>query len=152
MSERSDGIDAGAARLVALDWGTTTLRAFLLGDEGAVLNSRSEAWGIMQLPSGGFPAAFEDMIGAWRSLAQHVPVIASGMIGSAQGWVEAPYCRSPAGAAELARSLAPAGGGRLLVVPGVMQEGDAPNVMRGEETQIVGALAAHPELAERSLL
>jgi len=152
MSEPDRGVDTPPARLIALDWGTSALRAYLLGDDGAVLDTRSEAWGIMQLPSGGFPAAFEGVTDEWRRFAPGLPAIASGMVGSAQGWVEAPYCNAPAGSAELAGALASAADGRLFIVPGVVQDGGAPNVMRGEETQIVGALAARPDLAERSLL
>src|SRR5688572_11198103 len=94
-----------AARLIALDWGTTALRAYLLGDDGTVLDDRSEPWGIMQLPDRDFGAAFQRMAGSWLASVPGIQVLASGMIGSAQGWVEAPYCASPAGASELARSL-----------------------------------------------
>src|SRR5687768_16445682 len=86
-----------AARLIALDWGTTALRAYLLGDDGAVLGERSEPWGIMQLPERDFGAAFRRITGDWLVAAPDVQALASGMIGSAQGWVEAPYCASPAG-------------------------------------------------------
>ena len=80
--------------------------------------------------------------------------IASGMIGSAQGWREAPYCQAPAGAAELAAGLVPVetGSGPLFIVPGVRRGGRNPNVMRGEETQILGALSLAPDLAENSLV
>jgi 2-dehydro-3-deoxygalactonokinase len=140
------------ALLIALDWGTSALRAYLMGVNGAVLESRTEPWGIMQLPAGGFAAAFDGVTSEWRVRAPQAPVVASGMVGSAQGWSEAPYCPTPAGASELARALARAGGGRLAIVPGVVQRGDPPNVMRGEETQIVGAFAMHPELAEEGTL
>jgi 2-dehydro-3-deoxygalactonokinase len=141
-----------ARRLIALDWGTSALRAYLLGDGGVVLASRSEPWGIMQLPQGDFAAAFRGVTDEWLSQSSDVQVLAAGMIGSAQGWVEVPYCPAPAGVAELARSIVRVPAGPLSIVPGVSQAGDAPNVMRGEETQIVGALAQHPELRGRSLL
>jgi 2-dehydro-3-deoxygalactonokinase len=152
MSEPDETFDRRSARLIALDWGTSALRAYLLGTDGVVLASRAEAWGIMRLPSGGFPAAFAAVTDEWRRLAPAIPVIACGMVGSAQGWVEAPYCPAPAGAAELARALVSAGGDQLLIVPGVLQQGIAPNVMRGEETQIIGTLVVRPDLSERSLL
>jgi 2-dehydro-3-deoxygalactonokinase len=139
--------------LIALDWGTTSLRAYLLAADGTtVLDRRAEPWGIMRLPEGGFAAAFDRVTGGWRARAPEVGAVAAGMVGSAQGWVEVPYCPAPAGAAELAAALAPAHGGVLHVVPGVARLGDAPDVMRGEETQVVGALALRPDLAERSLL
>jgi 2-dehydro-3-deoxygalactonokinase len=142
--------------LIALDWGTTSLRAYLLGDSGTtVLDERAEPWGVMHLPDGGFAAAFERVTGAWRARVPGVPCVAAGMVGSAQGWVQAPYVPCPAGGGELAAGLAPVHDGAtaaLHVVPGVSQSGERPDVMRGEETQVVGALALHPELAERSLL
>jgi 2-dehydro-3-deoxygalactonokinase len=140
--------------LIALDWGTTSLRAYLLAADGAVLEERAEPWGILRVPDGDFAAALGHVTREWRARWPALPAIASGMIGSAQGWVQAPYCRCPAGVDDLAAALVSAGGGVLRVVPGVTRaEGsDPPDVMRGEETQIVGALALHPALAERSLV
>src|SRR5215213_2686736 len=94
-----------APRLIALDWGTSALRAYLLGDDGTVLESRGEPWGIMQLPQGGFAGAFRHITRDWMTRAPGVPVLASGMVGSAQGWVNVPYCAAPAGTAELARAI-----------------------------------------------
>jgi len=131
-------------RLIALDWGTSSLRAWLLGDEGAVLAEQSAPLGILKVPNGDFAAAFRDVCGDW--LAHSPPAIASGMIGSRQGWVEAPYAPCPAGFEALARGLAwvEAGGARLGFVPGVscVDASGVPDVMRGEETQVFGALDA----------
>jgi 2-dehydro-3-deoxygalactonokinase len=146
------GSDDRSARLIALDWGTTSLRAYLLGDAGSVLESRSESWGIMQLPAGGFAEAFRLVTRDWRSRFADLPAIASGMVGSAQGWVEVAYCSAPTGVDALARSLAQVPAGPLSIVPGIAQLGDPPNVMRGEETQIVGAIALAPKLSAHSLL
>jgi len=131
-------------RLVALDWGTSSLRAWLLGDGGAMLAEKSAPLGILKVPNGDFAAVFRDVCGDW--LAHPRPAIASGMIGSRQGWVEAPYAPCPAGFEALARGLAwaEAGGARLAIVPGVscVDASEAPDVMRGEETQVFGALGA----------
>ena len=143
---------ARSPALIALDWGTSSLRAYLLGPDGAVLDSRSAPQGIMQVPGGDFAAVFEAVTGEWRRRWPELRSIAAGMIGSAQGWVEAPYLPCPAGPEELAGGLVPVPGGALLVVPGVARYGEAPNVMRGEETQIAGALALDPALGEGSLL
>ncbi|TPG47235.1 2-dehydro-3-deoxygalactonokinase [Roseomonas nepalensis] len=129
-----------APRLIALDWGTSSLRSYLLGDGGAVLDTRRLPLGIMQVEGGDFAGAFAKAAGDWRARWPGLPAIAAGMIGSAQGWVEAPYAPVPAGLDELARGLVPVPGAGLHIVPGVVQRGDAPNVMRGEETQIAGAL------------
>ncbi|TKC90969.1 2-dehydro-3-deoxygalactonokinase [Trinickia terrae] len=136
------------AALIALDWGTTSLRAYLLDASGNVLATCASAAGIMNLPrsvsAGGFDAAFEDACGVWLDRAPRVPVIAAGMVGSAQGWAEVPYVDAPADADTLAAGIVRVGTDRgvaLHIVPGVIQRGELPNVMRGEETQIVGALA-----------
>ncbi len=144
-----------APRLVALDWGTSSLRAFLMGDGGTVLESRATPRGIMQVPPGDFPAVFAETVGDWLRATPGLPVLASGMIGSAQGWKEAPYCQGPTGLGDLAAQLVavPAGPGWTLhVVPGIAMAEPRPEVMRGEETQIFGALFQHPALRAEALL
>jgi 2-dehydro-3-deoxygalactonokinase len=131
-------------RLVALDWGTSSLRAWLLGDDGAVLADKSAPLGILKVPDGDFAAVFRDVCGEW--LARPLPAIACGMIGSRQGWVEAPYAACPAGFDALTGGFAWAAvggdGARLAIVPGVRcaDARGVPDVMRGEETQVFGAL------------
>jgi 2-dehydro-3-deoxygalactonokinase len=137
-----------SGRLVALDWGSSSLRAYLLGERGRIVDRRAEPWGILQLPEGDFRGAFDRITADWRTVSNALPAIASGMIGSAQGWVAAPYVDLPAGAEQLARRLASVPGTALRIVPGLAQIGASPDVMRGEETQIVGALAADPGLAD----
>jgi 2-dehydro-3-deoxygalactonokinase len=141
-----------APGLIALDWGTSSLRAYLLASDGTVLESRAENWGIMHVPDNDFASAFEQVTRPWRARWPELKAIASGMIGSAQGWVQVPYCACPAGIEELAAALVSVRDGALHIVPGIARFGDAPNMMRGEESQIAGALTLHPELAARSLL
>lgn len=144
---------ATAPALIGLDWGTTSLRAYLLATDGAVIERRAEAWGIMRLPDGGFPAAFAGVTRGWRDAHPRLPAVAAGMVGSAQGWVPAPYCPAPAGADELAARLTEIPRAALHVIPGVSRfDADPPDVMRGEETQVVGALGLHPELWHDSTL
>lgn len=133
--------------LIALDWGTTSLRTARIAPDGTVLDERHlGAQGIMHVPAGGFPAAFVQAIAGWP-LAPGTRVLACGMVGSRQGWLEAPYCPCPAGAAEIGQALAwipdAAPGVRLGIVPGLCtQDADGvPDVLRGEETQVLGALA-----------
>jgi len=140
------------ARLVALDWGSSSFRAYLLGDDGRILERRAEPWGILQLPERDFRGAFDRITAGWSSASAPLAAIASGMIGSAQGWVEASYVDVPAGAEQLARELTPVPGTPIRIVPGLAQRGAAPDVMRGEETQIVGALAAEPGFADGVLV
>ena len=129
-----------SARLIGLDWGTTSCRAYLVGADGAVLERVTDGAGILKVENGAFGAALDAMTADWERL----PVILSGMIGSRQGWREAPYARCPAGADDIVRALArfDHAGRPVALVPGLAVENDAmPDVMRGEETQILGALA-----------
>lgn len=133
--------------LVGLDWGTTSLRAYLMGGDGAILERQASAAGILQVGEAGFEGTFERHVGAWLEAAPNLPVILSGMIGSRQGWVEVPYLTCPAAPDAIAGHLhrLPAARGRALAfVPGLLVEGDIPDVMRGEETELVGAIAEQP--------
>lgn len=86
---------ASTPALIGLDWGTTSLRAYLFAADGSVLDTRALAAGVMSLPDAPgaspqqtFDAAFERACGAWLDRAPHVPALAAGMVGSAQGWRE----------------------------------------------------------------
>ncbi|MBI6946278.1 2-dehydro-3-deoxygalactonokinase [Pseudomonas koreensis] len=154
------------AQLIALDWGTTSLRAYKLAAGGVVLEQRALSSGIMQLPktprvihggecADGFELAFEEACGDWLDAQPDLPVIACGMVGSAQGWREAAYCETPANVANLGNSLqtlVSLRGTRVHIVPGVIQRSRLPNVMRGEETQVLGVLQNLPAEAGGDLL
>ncbi|WP_138466157.1 2-dehydro-3-deoxygalactonokinase [Poseidonocella sp. HB161398] len=145
--------------LIALDWGTSSLRAYRMGAAGEILETRSSGAGIQHLPApgeDGFEAAFEAICGDWLAAAP-VPVVAAGMVGSAQGWREVPYLRCPAGPDALAGAslgFETRAGHRVTIAPGLIHdpEGGTPDVMRGEEIQIAGTLAAHPEAARDALI
>ncbi|RYF15728.1 MAG: 2-dehydro-3-deoxygalactonokinase [Comamonadaceae bacterium] len=125
--------------LVAVDWGTSSLRAARIAGDGSVLEERSSARGILTVPAGGFPQVLRDTCGDW--LAGDTLCLVSGMAGSRQGWREAPYCACPAGFAELAQHLAWIEPGRIALVPGLSYEvAGVPDVMRGEEVQVFGAM------------
>ncbi|WP_223508042.1 MULTISPECIES: 2-dehydro-3-deoxygalactonokinase [unclassified Pseudomonas] len=142
------------AQLIALDWGTTSLRAYKLAEGGQVLEQRSLSSGIMQLPKApriiggrecadGFELAFDEACGDWLDAQPDLPVIACGMVGSAQGWSEAAYRDTPANVATLGTSLQTVRSRRgvdVHIVPGVIERSPLPNVMRGEETQVLGVL------------
>lgn len=145
MSAAVSGAE-GLPRLIALDWGTSNLRARLLGDGGSVLDERQAAAGVMAVPDRRFAEALLSLCGDWLAVRPQLACIASGMIGSRQGWVEAPYLACPAGLAEAAAQLVRVSFGegdrhRLHIVPGLRCEGaDGQfDVMRGEETQLWGA-------------
>ena len=126
-------------QLVALDWGTSSLRGALLAAGGEVLEEQTFARGILTVDKGGFPAVFESCFGGWLS-GTSLCLIA-GMAGSQQGWMEAPYCPCPAGFTDIAAQLAWVEPGRVAIVPGLsIDKNGIPDVMRGEETQVFGAL------------
>ncbi len=136
------------AQLIALDWGTTNLRVSLLGAGGQVLDSRAAPGGVMAVPERRFEAALMALAGDWI-VSHGCPLIASGMVGSRQGWQEAPYVQCPAGLPEVAMRLTRIPlqtGATLHIVPGLSCIGTdgQHDVMRGEETQLWGAaLPAH---------
>ena len=143
--------------LIALDWGTSSLRAWLLGDDGAVLDSRTSADGIMQVTGGAYARVYIDSVGDWLAAHAGLPAIACGMVGSRSGWQETPYVTAPVAPKTLAEQLVPVATehGPVHIVPGVSQPSSAKqlaDVMRGEETQILGALSAEPGLAASAWL
>ena len=122
--------------MIAVDWGTTSLRAYRLDGNGEVLDARASNKGILALPPG--PQVLEGELQDWLDDG---PIVMSGMVGSRQGWVEAPYVECPAGLAELAPALKEVRWStrRAWIVPGVVCRGAVPDVMRGEEVQVLGA-------------
>ncbi|MBC7376241.1 MAG: 2-dehydro-3-deoxygalactonokinase, partial [Burkholderiaceae bacterium] len=129
-----------ARTLLAVDWGTSSLRGALLDHQGRVMEERTFARGILTVPPGGFSAVFEACFGDWTKAGDILCLIA-GMAGSQQGWMQAPYCSSPAGFDEIASQLTWIQPGRIAIVPGLRCDNDGiPDVMRGEETQVFGAL------------
>jgi 2-dehydro-3-deoxygalactonokinase len=145
------------ARLLAVDWGSTRLRAYLLGAGGAVLDTRSSEAGASTLGAGGgFESALHSVTADWLHEHPGLPAVACGMVGSAHGWREAPYAECPIELAGLyvhAVSV-PWVGGELKILPGLTwREADGtPDVMRGEETQIAGVLAGRPQEASDAML
>jgi 2-dehydro-3-deoxygalactonokinase len=143
--------------LVALDWGTSSLRGWLLDGTGRVLDRRESAQGILSVADNRFREAMDGFCGSWFDRRPSVPVIACGMIGSRQGWREAPYLETPARPDALADGLTVLDelAGRVFrVVPGLSTRlpGGSPDVIRGEETQVFGAMAnCGPEQAGRAL-
>lgn len=128
--------------LVGVDWGTSSFRAFLIGAQGEVIDGISSPEGIMQVAGQPFEAVLNRLIGPWVAQSK-LPILASGMITSRNGWVETPYAVMPLGACGLASALVPyatANGGLVHFVTGASTEhAGGPDVMRGEETQIIGA-------------
>lgn len=145
--------DLANAALVVVDWGTSRLRAMLVDAAGGVLAEAESNDGIGSLTAGGHEAAFERAVRDWPQL----PAVMAGMIGSRQGWHEAQYLECPAtpqAIAAAASRFTTSTGRDIVIVPGLMlraadRDGD---VMRGEETQIIGLLEHEPGFAGVAIL
>jgi len=128
--------------MIGIDWGTTAMRAFRLENQH-ILERREAPLGISSVGAGGFERALRDTVGDWLEAGES-GVLMCGMVGSRQGWREAPYVGCPAGADALAAGLLPVAfpGATVAIVPGVQGRDAAgvPEVMRGEETQLVGLM------------
>jgi 2-dehydro-3-deoxygalactonokinase len=127
---------------IALDWGTTSFRAYHVDGQGKVINEFADAEGILAVKDGAFEAVLESHIGSWDKL---LPVVASGMITSRQGWIERPYVDCPASAADLAKAihLHKTSSGRLIhFITGLHLKSPSigHDVMRSEEVQVFGSL------------
>jgi 2-dehydro-3-deoxygalactonokinase len=126
-----------AEGFIAVDWGTTNRRAYLIGPGGERQGEMEDELGILSVTKGGFGPA----VAALTERLGDRPLLMAGMIGSNRGWVETPYVPCPAGAAELAAGIHWVEAGRIGIVPGLCwSQGDEADVMRGEEAQIVGAV------------
>jgi 2-dehydro-3-deoxygalactonokinase len=128
--------------MIAVDWGTSSLRAYRLDDEGNILDRRRSDRGVLSC-DGHFAAELARQIDGWDDAC----IMLCGMIGSRSGWMEVPYVECPSGERQIAASIVGLEGkpeafaGRdLLIVPGMIDQSSSPvaDVMRGEETQIVG--------------
>jgi 2-dehydro-3-deoxygalactonokinase len=129
---------------IALDWGTSSFRAYEVDGAGKVLNQVSAPGGILAVKDQKFEETLESHIGAWDKA---LPIVASGMITSRQGWVECAYAQCPAGASDLAKSLhvhTTASRRKVHFITGLHYKSPSigHDVIRGEETQVVGSLAS----------
>jgi 2-dehydro-3-deoxygalactonokinase len=130
--------------MIGIDWGTTSFRAFRVGRDGTIRDRRAGPKGILNVPDGRFGDTLREEIGPWLAGGED-RVMLSGMIGSRQGWIEAPYLPCPAGPSELAGALIDIGfdWARVKLVPGLsgLDCSGVAEVMRGEETQVLGVAA-----------
>ncbi|MGE0004021.1 MAG: 2-dehydro-3-deoxygalactonokinase [Parvibaculaceae bacterium] len=141
--------------MIAVDWGTTNRRAWALARTGRVLAERGDGEGLLAVKARGFVRSFADFAQPWLVDGRSLPVVMCGMVGSKLGWAEAPYIDAPADLGDLARHLHPVpfdGAARIVIVPGVScVERGVPDVMRGEECQVLAVLADR-RLREAALL
>jgi 2-dehydro-3-deoxygalactonokinase len=128
--------------LIAIDWGSSSFRAYLMAPNGDILDEVASGDGIGRVAASAYPATLKRLIGRWLEAHPSLPVVASGMVGSRHGWREAAYVKCPAGPREVATQLTPvdADGRRVHLAAGLsyVDEAAQPDVMRGEETEIFG--------------
>lgn len=135
------------AEWIAVDWGTTNLRVWIMGPNGVVVDHLSSDQGMGTLTPDAFEPALLGLIDGYLSPDHVTPVFCCGMVGARQGWAEAPYANVPTKPAQYDQALAvPSADSRISVhiLPGLSQSHPA-DVMRGEETQIAGYLAQNPD-------
>ena len=133
MSGRTDWADG----FIAVDWGTTNRRAYLIDGGGEGSGEFEDGKGLLSVPPGGFQQA----VGEIRERLGDRPMLLAGMIGSNRGWVEAPYVGCPAGIGDLAANVVKPSES-VAIVPGVSFSDGRADVMRGEEVQLLGAIEA----------
>lgn len=128
--------------MIAIDWGLTSFRAWRLGADGGIAAALAAPRGIRGIAAGGFAAVLDELLSPWPGAAAE-PALLCGMVGSRQGWAEAPYAPCPARAGDIAAALMPVPGrDGSFIVPGLSCRNDGvADVMRGEETQILGVMA-----------
>lgn len=127
-------------QLAAIDWGTSSFRAWLLDHNGEILRQVATKQGILQPRTCSFAALLRENL-AQLQIPEKTAIIASGMITSSNGWRETPYLPCPAGTAALASNLVHHNCpdiGEIWFVPGISQHHPEPDIMRGEETQLAG--------------
>lgn len=137
---------------VAVDWGTSNLRAWGMTDTGEAIASASSDKGMGKLAPHEFTTALEAVLAQMaRGTGRKVDVVACGMAGARQGWLEAPYLETPTDLGLLGRGAVhpkmPDERVVVSILPGVCQRDGGENVMRGEETQLLGLAAVVPDYA-----
>lgn len=129
------------SRYIAIDWGSTNLRAWLYQDDQC-LESRQSAAGVTRLNGESPAAVFSEITRGWRDGA--TPAVLAGMVGSNVGWKVAPYLPVPVDFSAIGQQLTSVGD-KVWIIPGLSVSRDAnQNVMRGEETQLLGARMIAP--------
>ncbi|HKN30380.1 MAG TPA: 2-dehydro-3-deoxygalactonokinase [Roseiarcus sp.] len=133
---------ASAPALIAVDWGSSSFRAYLMARDGALVDEIASADGVSTVAPGGFAETLRRLVGGWLDAHDNLPIVASGMVGSRHGWREAPYVKCPADRRDIAAGIVPVQAGARVVhlAPGLSYEDEngEPDVMRGEEVEILG--------------
>jgi 2-dehydro-3-deoxygalactonokinase len=143
LSAAAPSQSSAPAAFVAVDWGTSSFRAWLMSTDGKALAESRGAEGMLHCAAAGFAPVLEDHL-ARLGAPDGIPVVICGMAGARQGWLEAPYLKTPTRLDALHEgAVRLSGGGDIRILPGIAQaRAERPDVMRGEETQLLGVTAA----------
>ena len=132
---------------IAVDWGTSNVRAWRIGGEGDVVSSDSSDKGMAQLEPQEFEAALLELVGGWLNTDRRTEVLICGMAGAKTGWVEAPYRSAPCPPLARGETASPRVRDprlEICIAPGIKTDNPGYDVMRGEEIQVAGYLAGSP--------
>ncbi len=141
---------------IAVDWGTTNFRAFLINHHD-IEDRLSAPLGLLQVAGRQFASTLQSLLNGWLTQHGSLPILMAGMVGSQQGWADVPYVTLPACAGDFAAHTAEVAtpwGSRCHIVAGATCESEwgFPDVMRGEEVQLLGLAELHPATAHRVIL
>ncbi len=137
-----------APALIGVDWGTSSFRAYLIDANAEIISVVDAPEGILTVKDQDFEGTFERLLSDWLGAYPLVPVILSGMITSRNGWHEVEYTQLPAKIHSIASNVVPfdtTQGRKIYFVGGLVanEKGAAPDVIRGEETELIGQIIEH---------
>ncbi|WP_158969945.1 2-dehydro-3-deoxygalactonokinase [Paraglaciecola sp. L3A3] len=135
-----------AVNWISVDWGTTNFRACLIGPSGEVVDRINADKGFLSVAAEGFEQVLTDLLQPWLVKYKQLPILMAGMVGSKNGWKEAPYVNTPLNIQKLVKGqsiFSLSRGNKVLIIPGVchLDVNDREDVMRGEEVQVFGLAA-----------
>ncbi|MCY9802596.1 2-dehydro-3-deoxygalactonokinase [Vibrio scophthalmi] len=128
---------------IAVDWGTSNFRAFLMTEDGLAIDKITASCGLLAVPDGLFSETFRQLTSPWAGKIESLPVLLGGMVGSQQGWCDVPYASLPVSIHDLSENLVDVElpwGQKGWIVPGAAGDNqfEFHDVMRGEEIQLMG--------------
>ncbi|MDD1783403.1 2-dehydro-3-deoxygalactonokinase [Enterovibrio sp. ZSDZ35] len=145
------------ASWVAVDWGTSNFRAFLMTPEGQTIDKLTASCGLLAVPNGQFSDTFQQLVSPWADSINSLSVLFAGMVGSQQGWRDVPYVSLPVSPDALIQNMADVTlpwGKKGWIVPGATGDNDfdLPDVMRGEEVQLMGLVSLTDNCVTHAIL
>lgn len=132
-----------SAKLIGIDWGSSNFRAYLIGSDATIIDKKYAPCGMLKLKRHEYAPTLNKQIKDWLQQHPGIDIVMTGMVGSRQGWEETDYLACPVDLKDLSKSLISVKftkQNRVFIIPGLaLNDKDNPDVMRGEETQLLGA-------------